>query len=79
MTRLGIRQLELLRFIGTDRALLTPDRMSDRLIELGLLQSDRPNGAAYITPNGLRALADAAEKGRIRLFVPPTQHIQDVE
>lgn len=70
--RLGARQLELLRSVGITSALVVPTATSQRLCELGLM---RPNGRdgsfASITPAGLRALADAAEAGRIKLFVMP--------
>ncbi|ARO22889.1 hypothetical protein TAL182_CH01076 [Rhizobium sp. TAL182] len=70
--RLGIRQLELLRTIGTTSALVVSNPVSRRLCELGLMQSsDRDGSFAYVTPAGLRALADAAEAGRVTLFVMP--------
>ena len=72
MMRLGRKQLELLRSVGTTAALVIPTRRSRRLCDLGLMQSDNPEGAfAYITPAGLRALADAVDAGRIDLFTPP--------
>lgn len=70
--RLGHRQLRLLRLVGTARALVVPTTISRRLCDLGLLASNHPEGAfAHITPAGLRALADAAEAGRIDLYTPP--------
>lgn len=70
--RLGIRQLRLLRTVGTHSALVVPDGRSRRLCELGLLESHGGDGSfAAITPAGLRALADAAEAGKIDLFKMP--------
>lgn len=72
--KLGIRQLEILRAVGTTSALVVHDKTSKRLIELGLLTSSCDDGSfASITPAGLRSLADAAEDGRIRLFVMPVK------
>lgn len=70
--RLGIRQLRLLRTVGTTSALVVPDAISRRLCELGFMRASNPDGSfACITPAGLRALADAADAGRINLFVMP--------
>jgi hypothetical protein len=70
--RLGLNQLRLLRAVGTTDAVVVPDALTRRLCELGLMASARANGSfAHITPAGLRALADAAEAGRIDLFVMP--------
>ncbi|MBS8228165.1 hypothetical protein [Vannielia litorea] len=70
--RLGMRQLEMLKYIGTTGALIVPDARSQRLCALGLLHSHGENGSfAAITPDGLRALADAVEAGRIALFTMP--------
>lgn len=72
MIRLGKPQLERLRGIGTSAALVVPDAMSRRLCELGLLKAHGKDGSfSAITPSGLRALADAAEAGRIELFKMP--------
>ena len=70
--RLGIRQLELLRGIGTTGALVVGNKTSRRLCALGLMKAHGRDGSfAAITPAGLRALADAAEAGRIELFRMP--------
>ncbi|TCU20874.1 hypothetical protein EV130_112254 [Rhizobium azibense] len=70
--KLGIRQLELLRSVGTTAALVVPCAISRRLCELGLMKAERPDGSfSHVTPSGLRALADAAEEGSIDLFVMP--------
>lgn len=67
--RLGPRQLDYLRRIGTAyMAFPGRDQPATRLVELGLLK--RPDtaphdGPVIITPAGLRALADAIEAGRI--------------
>ena len=72
--RLGNRQLELLRALGTNSALIVPCARSRRLCELGLLRAHADDGAfAAITPAGLRALADAAERGKIDLFKMPAK------
>jgi hypothetical protein len=65
MARLGPKQIELLLAVGVRSAVVVGDRMTARLCELGMMQSE-PNGSfARITPAGLRALADAMEDGRI--------------
>lgn len=68
MTRLGICQLEQLRRIGTNLAIVVPTPMTRRLVTLGLLQAEPDGSLARITPSGLRALADAVDAGRIVLF-----------
>lgn len=70
--RLGRRQLELLRKIGCLSALVVPSATSRRLCELGLMKSHGDDGSfAAITPAGLRAVADAADAGKIELFKMP--------
>lgn len=70
--RLGIRQLELLRFVGTIGRLVVGDKRSRRLIELGLMASDNPEGDwACVTSDGLRAIADAMDAGRFPPRKPP--------
>ena len=69
--RLGHRQLAMLRAVGTTAALVVPCATSRRLVALGLMASEPDGHMAHITPNGLRALADAAEAGRVELFVMP--------
>lgn len=62
--RLGARQLEVLEAVASPRfLLLTPCRRARDLVQRGLLAEDR--GAVWITPAGLRALADAMEAGRV--------------
>ncbi len=68
MTRLGIRQLEQLHRIGANFAVVVPTPMTRRLVALGLLQAEPDGSLARITAAGLRALADAADAGRIVLF-----------
>ena len=66
--RLGIRQLELLRSMTTRLVRIVPDKMTRRLVELGMLES-LPDGAMIrITAKGMRAVADAAEEGRLPIF-----------
>jgi len=69
--RLGKHQLAMLRTVGTTSALVVPDKTSRRLVELGLMAAEPDGSFASITPNGLRALADAADAGRVTLFVMP--------
>lgn len=71
--KLGTRQLKLLRTVGTTSALVVPDNISRRLCDLGLMKAMGKDGnsLACITPNGLRALADAVDAGRIDLFKMP--------
>lgn len=81
MARLGIRQLELMRACGTCRAILVGDRMTDRLCELGMMKSHSRdgNGVVALTPAGLRALADAAEAGRIDIFTMPERKPEEAD
>ena len=67
-TRLGIRQLEALKAAGTDSAYISPTKITKRLCDRGLMQADDEGGWAHCTPDGLRALADAVNAGRIELF-----------
>ena len=69
--RLGPKQLRHLTMVGANRALVVSDRTSRRLCDLGLMREMIPGGAVCITPAGLRALADAAEAGRVDLFTLP--------
>ncbi len=71
--RLGRRQLNMLRAVGTTAALVVPCALSRRLCDLGLMTSEPDGYLARITPAGLRALADAAEAGRVKLFEPPAR------
>ena len=73
--RLGKLQLELLRGVGTNSALVVPCAKSRRLCELGLMRAHGNDGAfAAITPDGLRALADADDDGRVKLFTLPAKN-----
>lgn len=69
--RLGIRQLKRLRALGTQYALVVPDKTSLRLVELGLCKAEPDGSFASITTAGLRALADAVDAGRIELVTAP--------
>lgn len=69
--KLGTRQLETLRAVGTTAAIVVPDSITRRLCALGLMASEASGSFAHITPAGLRALADAVDAGRISLFVMP--------
>lgn len=78
--RLGIRQLDRLHAVGTHAALIVPDRISRRLCDLGLMKAHGAEGSfSAITPAGLRALADAAEAGRIELFRMPERRVSPGE
>lgn len=69
---LGKHQLHLLKSVGLTAALVVPNATSRRLCDLGLLKAGGQDGSfAHITPAGLRAVADAAEAGRVSLFVMP--------
>jgi hypothetical protein len=63
---LGEKQLDLLRKLcSLTRVLITPDKVSASLVRRGLLR-ETPDGAALcISPDGLRAIADAMEAGRV--------------
>lgn len=70
--RLGVRQLTLLRNVGTTASVVVPDALTRRLCDIGFLKAHGPGGSfAAVTPAGLRALADAVEAGRIGLFQMP--------
>ena len=71
--RLGKNQLRLLRSAGTTAAVVVADRDTRRLCELGLMREASPGGFVHNTPAGLRALADAAEAGKITLFAMPKE------
>ena len=68
MTHLGPKQLATLHQVGTSFAIVVPTPTTRRLVQLGLMVADEDGSCARITPNGLRALADAADAGRIVLF-----------
>lgn len=72
MRFLGAKQLELLLFLAKPGSILmTPaDRVVLSLERRGLLKPyKRVDGCGtVITPNGMRALADAYEAGRLRQF-----------
>lgn len=71
--RLGSKQLEMLMLCGVGRALVVGDRTSRRLCELGLMRAHGKDGDSIVavTAEGLRALADASDAGRIALFEMP--------
>lgn len=77
MTRLGKNQLRLLRGVGINAAVVVPDPTTRRLCELGLMKSKPDGSFAHITPDGLRALADAADAGQVELFVMPTKPVNN--
>ncbi|MEL7090226.1 MAG: hypothetical protein AAFN94_00690 [Pseudomonadota bacterium] len=66
--RLGIRRLELLRTLSSRLVLLIGDQRTARLAELGLVESAADGHFVRITAAGLRAVADAADAGRLPVF-----------
>jgi hypothetical protein len=73
MTALGKNQLSLLRAVGITAAVVVPSAATKRLCELGLMKSVDTDGSFADTPNGLRAIADAADAGQVELFVMPAK------
>lgn len=74
---LGKKQLQILRSLGVSRAFVVPSADTMRLCALGLMKAHGRDGSIVaITPDGLRALADAAERGRIALFEMPLRPAQ---
>ena len=71
--RLGKRELRLLRTLGAAHAVVVPDRLTRRLVEKGLCEAEDDGSFCRMTPAGLRALADAADAGRITLWIMPTK------
>jgi len=69
--RPGKKQLDLLRSMCCRLAIIVPDKMTRRLCARGLMQEARPDSFAFVTANGLRALADAADRGEVELFTMP--------
>lgn len=66
--RLGKRQLEMLILCCSPLSLLlTPDAVSDALVTKGLMTATRkgPRSPASISASGLRAVADAMDRGDI--------------
>lgn len=74
--RLCKNQLTLLRAVGITAAVVVPSATTKRLCALGLMREAGKDSFACITPAGLRALADAAEAGRVELFVMPTKSVR---
>lgn len=75
MRPLGKRQIDLLAMMtSVGRALVVPNEVSKALCKRGLMEvSGRDiDGFVVVTPNGLRALADAMDAGKI-------SHIPDWE
>lgn len=67
--RIGKQQLSLLMFLaGPDRLMVTPrDSVARSLVARGLLADDR--GGTRITADGLRALANEMDAGRVAAFL----------
>lgn len=68
MTHLGRNQLRMLANISPRQAYVVPCRITRSLVKRGLMAATPSGAMAHITPAGLRALADAAERGDVNLF-----------
>lgn len=72
---LGKLQLELLMALASPSCLMiVGNGVSKSLVDRGLLKpnfADKPEAWHRITPNGLRALADAYETGRLEPLIKP--------
>ena len=75
--RLGKHQLRLLRVLAGGCFLIVPDRLSRGLVAKGLAKEWRPDSFVGITSDGLRALADAADRGRFDLSWKPADQTKD--
>lgn len=69
--RLGKKQLGLLRSMCCGLAVIVPDKMTRRLCARGLMHEAQPGAFVFVTADGLRALADAADRGEVDLFTMP--------
>lgn len=71
--RIGKNQIDLLRCIARPgTALVVGDKISRSLVARGMAHEFGPDRWITITPSGLRALADAAETGRLELQFSPS-------
>lgn len=72
--RLGKNQLKLLRALAGCMTVIVADKTTRSLCARGLMVEQSPGAFVHVTPDGLRALADAAERGDVRLgSLPSTQ------
>lgn len=75
MRPLGKNQLErLLGLASPSMMLVVGDKLSKSLVSRGLLAPkfpDKPDAWHRITPQGMRALADAFEAGQLQQFMKP--------
>jgi hypothetical protein len=73
--KLGKNQLHRLLGLASPGMMLVVggDRVSNSLVKRGLIgpRTDDPNAFLGITPNGMRALADAFEAGELQQFMKP--------
>ncbi len=70
--QVGHRQLNLLSVLARPgTALIVGDKLARSLVSRGLAQQARHDAIISITSSGLRALADAADAGKIKLRVEP--------
>lgn len=69
MKALGDKQLEQLGILACPGSMLVsgPNRQTRSLVKRGLCKADADGNGVTITAAGLRALADAAEAGRVDL------------
>ena len=79
MTPIGKNQLRLLRQLGPHLMLVVGDKLSASMVKRGLLQSAASDGDAFfhLSPNGLRALADAIDAGLVEPLQLPKKDTGD--
>ena len=65
---LGIQQLKTLRPLSTRLVMVVGNARTARLCQLGLCESLPDGHMVRITAAGLRAVADAADAGRLPVF-----------
>lgn len=65
--RLGKHQLALLRSLAGSLTVIVADKTTRSLCARGLMVEQQEGAFVHVTPDGLRALADAAEQGFVRL------------
>jgi hypothetical protein len=65
--RLGKNQLRLLRTLCAGMSVIVPDKLTRSLCDRGLMREAVPGAFVGVTANGLRALADAADRGEVIL------------
>ena len=64
--RIGNKQIEALSIMAGRFMYVVPNKMTNRLIEKGLMRSDNDDGSwAHISSDGLRVVANALDSGQI--------------